>query len=546
MVVTSGRAALAEAGRDVMRPIIFAGASRVNEPPRPHLARGRPPVGCRHPCQERIVMDRPEPRPVPRLSSNPSRMRPMAGLRDLLDEPTPGRRSRVRYAVLAFTVALAAITYLDRVCIAHAGVTASIKAELGLSDKQMSLVYSAFTLAYALFEMPTGAWGDRIGPRRVLTRIVLWWSCFTIATASAFHYRTLLLIRFLFGAGEAGAFPNVTKTFSRWFPIAERGTAQGIFFAGAHLGGGLTPMVVTVLLGVLPWRAIFVLFGSIGFVWAGSAWWTWFRVRRACRNTRPSTRASGNTSGVRARRGILRTIGSTPQPLRRILADRSLVALCLMYFTQAYGFYFNITWLPTYLARDRGLTTERLGLVAGVFAGLPRILSARGRRRGRSHDRRDHPQLWTTRGAMRGRGRRGCDRGRRPDRRGDRPRPDRGGPPDCGLRRRRELLAWGLLGRLPGHRRAACRSRLRLHEYRGPARRRAESDHPPYFVDPAVPLSVSRGCSISSAPRAGCSSTRASRSGSMRFEFIRCESGQPFEAVAQRLAGGGPLPTGGK
>jgi MFS transporter, ACS family, glucarate transporter len=296
----------------------------------------------------------------------------MAGPFDASDEPIPGRGSRVRYAVLGFTVALAAITYLDRVCIAHAGVTASIKAELGLSDKQMSLVYSAFTLAYALFEMPTGAWGDRIGPRRVLTRIVVWWSCFTIATASAFHYRMLLLIRFLFGAGEAGAFPNVTKTFSRWFPVAERGTAQGIFFAGAHLGGGLTPMVVSALLGVLPWRAIFVLFGSIGFLWA-LAWWSWFRDEPAehpdVDADERKTIESGRAASPPHRLDVV--------ALGRVLTDRNMVALCLMYFTQAYGFYFNITWLPTYLARDRGLSTERVGfLAAGVFAGLPLMLAA--------------------------------------------------------------------------------------------------------------------------------------------------------------------------
>ena len=109
-----------------------------------------------------------------------------------------------------------------------------------------------------LFEIPTGAWGDRIGPRRVLTRIVVWWSSFTIATAAAFNYASLLAIRFLFGMGEAGAFPNASKVISRWFPVAERGTAQGIFFAGAHLGGGLTPMLVGLLLTVMTWRWIFV------------------------------------------------------------------------------------------------------------------------------------------------------------------------------------------------------------------------------------------------------------------------------------------------
>jgi MFS transporter, ACS family, glucarate transporter len=285
--------------------------------------------------------------------------------------PTATGRTRVRYRVLAMVVALAAITYLDRVCISHAGVTSSIKGELGLSDKQMGLVYSAFTLAYALFEMPTGAWGDRVGTRRVLTRIVAWWSSFTIVTAAAFDFRSLLAIRFLFGAGEAGAFPNVTRTLSRWFPVTERGTAQGIFFAGAHLGGGLTPMLVTALLGVLSWRAIFVLFGSVGFLWA-LAWFAWYRDEPALHPSVGDEEReyieSGRSPGQPHRLDVA--------ALRAVLTDRNLLALCVMYFTQAYGFYFNITWLPTYLARDRGLTVERLGVMAGVLAGLPLILSA--------------------------------------------------------------------------------------------------------------------------------------------------------------------------
>src|SRR5580704_4630624 len=154
--------------------------------------------------------------------------------------------SNVRFAVLAFAVSLGGITYLDRVCIS---ITAPhIMRELSLDQVQMSFVFSAFTLAYAIFEIPTGYWGDRIGTRRVLTRIVLWWSSFTALTAAAFSYPSLLVVRFLFGIGEAGACPNVAKTFSRWFPSSERGTAQGIFFMGAHLMGGLTPLLVRAML----------------------------------------------------------------------------------------------------------------------------------------------------------------------------------------------------------------------------------------------------------------------------------------------------------
>jgi MFS family permease len=139
-------------------------------------------------------------------------------------------------------VLLAMVTYLDRACIATLGP--GIQADLGLSKDQMSVVYSAFALAYALFEIPTAWWADRRGTRHVLTRIVLWWSAFTMLTAATWNYVVLVVTRFLFGAREAGAWPSAARTFSRWVPRAERGTIQGIFFSGAHLAGGLTPMLV--------------------------------------------------------------------------------------------------------------------------------------------------------------------------------------------------------------------------------------------------------------------------------------------------------------
>ena len=191
--------------------------------------------------------------------------------------------------------------------------------------------------------------------------------CFTIATAAAFNYVSLLLVRFLFGMGEAGAFPNVSRTFSRWFPLTERGTAQGIFFAGAHLGGGLTPFLVTALLVFMPWRMVFVVFGAIGFVWA-VAWFRWFRDDPALHPdvTREELKL------IEAGRATISSHRLDLPGLVRILSHRNMIALCFMYFTQAYGFYFNITWLPTYLEKARGFSSTQLGLLAG----LPLILSA--------------------------------------------------------------------------------------------------------------------------------------------------------------------------
>lgn len=273
--------------------------------------------------------------------------------------------SLVRYRVLAFTVALAGITYLDRVCIAQ--TAQEMMRDLSLNKKQMGFVFSAFTIAYAIFEMPTGAWGDRIGTRRLLTRIVAWWSTFTIATAAAFNYASLLVVRFLFGMGEAGAFPNVSKTFSRWFPLAERGTAQGIFFAGAHLGGGLTPPLVAALLQIMPWRMVFLMFGTVGFLWA-VAWFRWFRDDPA---DHPQV-SPEELNLIRKGRPKQSQDALNLTTLRQILWNRNMIALCLMYFTQAYGFYFNLTWLPTYLKEARGFSIAS----SGLLAGLPLVLSS--------------------------------------------------------------------------------------------------------------------------------------------------------------------------
>jgi MFS family permease len=133
--------------------------------------------------------------------------------------------TRTRFTLLRLTFALSIITYIDRVCVSTAAP--DIQKALGLTPSQMGWVFSAFTIAYAAFEIPSGWLGDTLGPRKVLTRIVLWWSAFTVATGLVWNYVTLLIARFLFGAGEAGAFPTMSRSLSRWFPLRERGRAHG-------------------------------------------------------------------------------------------------------------------------------------------------------------------------------------------------------------------------------------------------------------------------------------------------------------------------------
>src|SRR3954451_23726336 len=183
-------------------------------------------------------------------------------------------RPRGRYGVLFFLCTLALLLYIDRICIGQAET--SIRAELGLSKSSMAWVFNAFMLAYCLFEVPTGHWGDRFGSRGVITRIVVWWSFFTALTGAAFGFYSLVAFRFLFGVGEAGAFPNAARVVTRWFPPGERGFARGAITSTSMIGGAISPPLAAALIRCVGWRWTFAVFGVLGLVWSALFYW-WFR-----------------------------------------------------------------------------------------------------------------------------------------------------------------------------------------------------------------------------------------------------------------------------
>ncbi len=270
--------------------------------------------------------------------------------------------SRTRLTVLWFAFLLAVVTYLDRVCISAAAPF--ISDELHLTTVQMGVVLSAFALAYALFEIPSGWLADTVGPRKVLTRIVLWWSAFTMLTGAAAGYTSLVVTRFLFGAGEAGALPSVSNCISRWFPLAERGKANGVMLFGTRVGGMVSVPAVLLVIHHWGWRASFVLVGTVGLVWA-AAWFWWYRDRPS---EHPSVSAAElawiRQDAVSSRQS---PVAGQATPWRALLRSRNLYAICAMYFTYGYGLYFYFTWLPTYLIRVLGFSA----LSGGLFAGLP-------------------------------------------------------------------------------------------------------------------------------------------------------------------------------
>jgi MFS family permease len=268
----------------------------------------------------------------------------------------------VRSRVVAFTMALAAVTYLDRVCISV--LAPRISAELHLTRVEMSYIFSAFAVSYAAFGVPLARWADRDGARKVLTLVVLVWSAFTAATAAAWNFLSMLIIRFCFGIGEAGAWPSVARVYSRWIPLERRGRIQGIFFAGAHLSGGVTPLIVAAMAGWLEWRMIFLVFGAIGSLWA-VCWYAWFRDEpRAHKAVTAEER-----DFIEATRGVAET--KDQGNWAAVFKTPTVAPLCVQAFANSYGFYFFITWLPTYLAEAHGMK----GAEWAAFSGLPLMLS---------------------------------------------------------------------------------------------------------------------------------------------------------------------------
>jgi MFS transporter, ACS family, glucarate transporter len=290
-----------------------------------------------------------------------------AGLDPVRAGASVQRPTRVRHVVLGLTIAAYAITYMDRVVISSA--VPAIQKEFGFSIITMGWILSSFQWAYALFQIPGGWLGDRLGPRRALTIIVSSWSIFTSATILSWNAASMAVLRFLFGMGEAGAFPTATRSLSRWMLPVERGFAQGATHAGSRLGGAFTPAVAGVIIFYYGWRAAFVSFGMLGFIW--SAIWFWYY-----RDT-PSEHASVNSAErelIRSALAITRKEEHVHAPWRQIVASRQLWILSAMYFCYAYNLGIYLVWFPKYLNDHLGFSLRQMGF----YASLPLLAGTVG------------------------------------------------------------------------------------------------------------------------------------------------------------------------
>ena len=265
-----------------------------------------------------------------------------------------------RYEVLVVMAIFSIITYMDRTAISITGK--SITADLGLTEIQFGYIGAAFAFAYGVFDIPTGIMGDRWGPRIVLIRIVIWWSIFTVLTGFVNGFLMLLIVRFLFGMGEAGAYPNATVAISRWFPKSERGSAQSIVWMGSRIGGALAPLVATYIMTQYGWRYVFYVFGVMGALWV-IYWAFWFKDEP--RNMKGISDAEvKEIEEGREIKSASHTLSWDSWKI--ILKNSNLWALMMMYHFLLYGAYFYLTWMPKYLEKGRGVSKEDMVYMAAL------------------------------------------------------------------------------------------------------------------------------------------------------------------------------------
>jgi MFS family permease len=280
----------------------------------------------------------------------------------------------VRFKVLGFLAGMTFILYLDRVCFGQANK--AIMGDLGLDEAAMGLIGGAFTVAYGVFEIPTGRLGDRYGSRGVLTRIVLWWSFFTALTGAAFGFWMLLVVRFLFGAGEAGALPNTARVLRQWFPDSWRGTAQGVVTTAMLVGGAAAPIASAYLIELVGWRWSFVLFGLVGAAWAW-AFWRWFRDRPA---EHPEVNAAERTLITAGQVEHDSAAAHPPIPWGRVLTSANVWLLGGWMNCGAALFYMLIFWYSTYLKDGRRAGEIESGWLVGMVLAAGAVGCAVGGR----------------------------------------------------------------------------------------------------------------------------------------------------------------------
>ncbi|MDR3565006.1 MAG: MFS transporter [Negativicutes bacterium] len=281
------------------------------------------------------------------------------------------KKSIIRWWILLLLCFMYLITFMDRVNISV--VAPAVSKEFNFDKITMGFIFGAFSLAFALGQIPGGWMGDRFGPRKVLTTIVVYWSLMTIATAQAFSYLSFLVIRFFFGLGEAGAFPTATRAMQFWYPKSERGFIQGITHSFSRFGAAVVPPIAVSIMALWGWRAVFYVFGGAGVLWAICFYFVY--------RNRPEDHAGVNEAELAYIReaaeqgGRLQAHSVTDRPAvpwKTIFSTPNMWYICASYFCWNYNIFFFMTWLPSYLVEYRHFSLATMGFLASLplLAGM--------------------------------------------------------------------------------------------------------------------------------------------------------------------------------
>ncbi|HZP76738.1 MAG TPA: MFS transporter [Pseudolabrys sp.] len=286
---------------------------------------------------------------------------------------TSARRSYGRWYVLLLISLMYLITYLDRTNISTAAPM--IAKEFGFDKITMGWILGAFGWAYAMFQVPGGWLGDRFGARKMLTIIVIYWSLMTGATALAFGFASFVVVRFLFGVGEAGAFPVATRAMQLWYPRKERGFVQGITHSASRAGAAMAPFVVVTIMSIWGWREVFYICGVVGIVWAVLWYFTYRDLPE--QHSMVNEAELAHIRGVDAAGNVNQVVTEKPKvPWSTLLRSPNMWAIMCAYFTYVYCLWIFLSWLPSYLVEARGFTLLKPGF--GLLAALPLIAGVVG------------------------------------------------------------------------------------------------------------------------------------------------------------------------
>jgi len=297
-----------------------------------------------------------------------------------------GQKIPYRYRILVFLFFLSFITYLDRICISLVGVR--IKSEFNLTNEKFGWVLASFSLAYALFEIPSGVLGDRIGQRAVLIRIVLWWSLFTALTGLTTGFISLLIVRFLFGVGESGAYPTSGGVIARWFPVSETSRGVSWLTIGSNTGAAIAPLIVVPIAAAYGWRTTFFVNALIGLLWILVCIY-WFRNHPSEMKGIPADEKNYIEKSRRFKTHELNFSWG------KVLKNRSVWCLLISFYTTQWALYFFVAWMPVYLQEGRHFSEEGMkiitswlfiiGALSGLIAGyvIDWLVKRKGLRTGR-------------------------------------------------------------------------------------------------------------------------------------------------------------------